>query len=171
MLIIHGAYHFWPRRVAFRNDYCLYCRERRGSIAFRTFDVGHVFWIPILPVGLWKHWRCTTCGRDPHVNPGTRRSFKWAGLVVLLCVAVIFWAAPITQEDAELVAFTWAVRIAAPAGAMLLIRHVLGTSKEPSLRQLLKTVPCAADTVCPFCKTPLVSGPHWSCPACGAVRR
>ncbi|HEX4425903.1 MAG TPA: hypothetical protein VH079_10915, partial [Terriglobales bacterium] len=85
--------------------------------------------------------------------------------------AVIFWAAPITQEDAELVAITWAVRIAAPAGAMLLIRHVLGTSKEPSLRQLLKTVSCAADTVCPFCKTPLISGPHWSCPACGAVRR
>jgi hypothetical protein len=171
MVLIHGAYHFWPKRVAFRNDYCLYCRGRRGSIASRTFDVGHVFWIPILPVGLWKHWRCTSCGRDPHVNPYASRSSKWAWLVVLIGVAVIFWTAPITQEDAETIATIWAFRIGAPTGAMLLLRHVLRASKEPSLRQMLKTIPPATDTICPFCKTPLVSGARWSCPGCGVVRR
>ena len=77
MLIIHGVYHLWPKRVGFRNDYCLGCDKPRRSFAVRTFDVGHLFWIPILPVGLWKHWKCSECGRDPHVHVRTRRSFNW----------------------------------------------------------------------------------------------
>ena len=34
------------------------------------------------------------CGKDPHVNPKTRRSFLWAGLLCLIAVSVILWAAP-----------------------------------------------------------------------------
>ena len=51
MFVIHGAYHFWPKRVAFRNDYCFTCGQACRAVAIRTFDVGHIFWIPILPVG------------------------------------------------------------------------------------------------------------------------
>ena len=88
MFIIHGAYHFWPKPVAFRDDYCLSCQSPRRSIAIRTLDVGHIFWIPVLPVGFWKHWKCISCGKDPHVNPKTRRSFLWAGL---LCLIARIW--------------------------------------------------------------------------------
>lgn len=140
MFIIHGAYHFWPKRVAFRDDYCLSCQTPRRSIAFRTFDVGHVFWIPILPVGFWKHWKCTACGRDPHVNPRTRRSFKWAGLIVLIGASVMLWEIP---SDADFGAVGWILRIAAPAAAILLsctcsvrrMNHPYGRDSRRSLPQ------------------------------------
>jgi len=168
MFIVTGAYHFWPKRVAFRNDYCLTCHAPRRSTAVRTVDVGHIFWIPILPVGLWKHWKCDVCGQDPHVNPKTRRSFKWAGLVCLIFFSLVFWMQPIESDFA----LSWFFRIAASTGAILLLLHLLRTPSEPSLKQRLATIPHAADVVCPFCQTPLVAGTsaRWSCPACGAVR-
>ncbi len=167
MFVIHGAYHFWPKRVAFRNDYCFTCGQACRAVAIRTFDVGHIFWIPILPVGFWKHWQCTFCGRDPHTRLRTRRSFKWAGLIALILVSVIFWAAPVTPED---VAITWIFRIVLPAGATMLLMRLLSTPKDTSLRQMRATVQPATDTVCPFCGTPLIAGSRWSCPGSGAVK-
>src|ERR1035438_6787107 len=81
MLIVRGAFHFRPKRVAFRDDYCLSCRAPRRAVAVRTFDVGHIFWIPILPVGFWRHWVCSVCGGDPHARSKARRYFKWADLL------------------------------------------------------------------------------------------
>src|SRR5437879_4143615 len=84
MLIIRGAYHFRPTRVAFRNDYCLSCQAPRRAIAVRSFDVGHFFWVPILPVGYWRHWKCSECRRKPHSNLKLRRRLKWATLYSLV---------------------------------------------------------------------------------------
>jgi hypothetical protein len=171
MLLIHGAYHFWPKRVAFRNDYCLRCSAPRRAIAIRTFDVGHIFWIPILPVGFWKHWTCAVCGCDPQASVNTRRSFKWVGLALLLLVSVAMWATPI-DSDPESTRLGWILRIAAPLGSAVLLRHLLRTPKEPSLRARLATIEPAADTLCPFCETPLISGAgtRWSCTGFGVVR-
>lgn len=169
MFIVTGAYHFWPKRVAFRDDYCLSCQAPRRSIALRTFDVGHIYWIPILPVGFWKHWKCTVCNRDPHVNPKTRRSFLWAGLLCLVAVSVISWE---VRSDADLGVIGWILRIAAPAAAIALFIYLLRAPRGQSLRERLAAIPPAADAVCPFCSTPLIAGAgtRWSCPGCGAVR-
>ena len=169
MFIVTGAYHYWPKRVAFRDDYCLSCQAPRRSIAVRTFDVGHIYWIPILPVGYWKHWKCAVCGHDPHVSPKTRRSFLWAGWLCLVAVSVISWEVP---SDADLGVVGWILRIAAPVCSILLFIYLLRTPKEPSLRERLAAIPPAADAVCPFCSTPLVAGTgtRWSCPGCNAVR-
>jgi len=167
MLIISGVYRWWPKRVAFRNDYCLTCGAERRSVCIRTFDAGHIFWIPILPVGFWKHWFCTVCGRNPHVLPRTQHSFKWVGLIVLTFLSVLFWAAPVTPD---FVVGTWIFRLGALVAAALLLLHLLRTDKDPSLKEKLATVQPAADTICPYCGTPLIGGVHWSCPGCGVVR-
>ncbi len=122
MFIVTGAYHFWPKRVAFRNDYCLSCQAPRRSIAVRTFDVGHLYWIPILPVGFWRHWKCTACNRDPHVSSKTRRSFLWAGLFCLVAVSAILVG---TRRLTDLGASGWILRIAAPAAAIALLIYLL----------------------------------------------
>jgi len=168
MLIIHGAYHLWPKRVAFRNDFCLACQRPRRAIAIRTFDVGHIYWVPILPVGFWKHWQCTVCGRDPRVHVKTRRSFKWAGLACLIIISLIFWLSPTESEPVV----DWSFRIIPLALALLLLRHLLRTPAEPSLRERLRMIEPATDSVCPFCATPLLAeiNGRWSCPGCYAVR-
>ena len=167
MILIHGAYHFWPKRAAFRNDYCLTCRASSRSVAIRTFDVGHIFWIPILPVGFWKHWRCMRCGAEPHTAPGTRRSFKWVGLFLLGLFSVISWIVPAAPPDEWV---SWLFRLGGPLASVLLLRHLLGSPKELSLRQGLKSVVPTDETSCPFCRTPLLAGPRWSCPSCGVLR-
>src|ERR1700686_3493787 len=72
MLIIRGSYHFWPKRVAFRNDYCLRCQAPRRSIAIRTFDVGHLFWNPIFAGWLLEtlEMRSVWSG-SPHLPEGS----------------------------------------------------------------------------------------------------
>jgi len=104
---------------------------------------------------------------DPHVLPRTRRSFKWAGLVVLIFLGILFWAAPVTPD---FVIGSWIFRLAAPVAAVWLLIHLLLTDKDPSLKEKLAAVPPATELVCPYCATPMVGGAHWSCPACGVAR-
>lgn len=167
VFIIHGVYHFWPKRVAFRNDYCLTCQVPTRSIAIRTFDVGHIFWIPILPVGFWKHWQCGRCDSEPHTSPTTPPFFKWAGLCILFFFSLLSWAEPVKPPDAWI---SWLFRTGSPLAGLLLFVHLLRLPKQPSLRVSLRSIPPANDMVCPFCDTPLLAGPRWSCPQCGAVR-
>jgi len=169
MLVIRGAYHFRPKRVAFRDDYCLSCGAPCRSIAFRTFDVGHVYWIPILPVGYWRHWVCSTCGRKPHKNPKMRRYFRWTALGSLVGASISLWALPV---DSSFAIVSWVARFAAPAGAIFLSIRLLGVSRDLSLRKKLKSIPPTSDTVCPFCAVRLIAGTssRFSCPACQIVR-
>jgi hypothetical protein len=136
------------KRMAFPNDYCVACEEARRAVQVRTFDVGHIFWIPILPGGYWKRWVWAVCSGDPHGSTKTRRAFKWAGVFILLLFSAVSWAMPVTPD---FVAGSWILRIAAPVGAMLTLVHLFGTKKEPSLKARLATIEPAADTVCPFC--------------------
>jgi hypothetical protein len=168
LLIRHGFYHFRPKMIAFRNDYCLSCAHYRRSVQIRTFDAWHIFWIPVLPLGFHKRWICTVCRRRSHVHPGTRRGFKWAGLVVLVIFAVAFWAMPLTPDMRVM---GWAFRVGSPVGAILTSMHLLRTSKDPSLKERLAAVPPATDTVCPFCSSALLQlSLQCSCPNCGVLR-
>jgi hypothetical protein len=168
LFLVQGIYYFRPKRLAFRNDYCLSCTSPRRSVQIRTFDAWHIFWIPVLPLGFHKRWVCTVCRRQPHIYPGTRRGFKWAGLVILLIFAVASWAMPLTPDIRVM---AWVFRIGAPLGAVLTLLHLLRTHNDPSLKERLAAVPPASDTVCPFCSSVLLLlSSQCSCPNCGVVR-
>jgi len=168
LFIVYGVYHYRPKRIAFRNDYCLSCARPRRSVQIRTFDVCHIFWIPFLPLGFHRRWRCTTCGRLPHVYPGTRRGFKWAGLVVLLVLAIASWVSP---PPSDFLIMGWVIRVGASIGAILTLVHLLRTPKNPSLKQRLADIPPASDTVCPFCGSALLMlSSQCCCAACGILR-
>lgn len=167
--IVYGVYRWKPKRLAFRNDYCLKCDAQRRAILLRTFNVVHIYWIPVLPLGFWRKWFCTVCGRDPHANVKTRRGFKWVGLFILMLFSVAFWALP---ADSELGIGLWVFRIGAPLGAALMFVHLLRAKKEPSLASRLAAIPPALDTVCPFCASQLlILASGVSCPGCGVLRK
>ena len=168
--LVYGVYKWKPKRLAFRNDYCLKCDAPRRAVQFRTFNVGHIYWIPLFPAGFWKSWVCTVCGHNPRVNPKTRRGFKWVGLFILVLFSAVFWALP-ADFDPDGGWRIWIFRIGGPLGAALTLLHLLRTKNELSLASRLATIPSASETVCPFCGAQLlILASQCSCPACGVVR-
>jgi hypothetical protein len=135
MRIVRGAYYYRRKPVAFRNDYCLSCNAPRRSIAIRSFDVGHFYWIPVLPVGFWRHWVCSVCGRKPHSR--RRRLLKWTTLYSLVTVSVAFWAVPV---DSGFAVISWVIRIVAPVGAVLVFFRLLRSGTPFSLRRKLRCI-------------------------------
>ena len=162
-----GIYHFRPSRLAFRNDYCLYCKCERRAEQLRTFLVGHILGVPILPLGFHARWYCVECRRDPHESPTAKPQLKWAAILFLLMFAAVAWVEPVTQD---FVAGTWIMRVGCPLGILLLVYTMVRKRKDASLDQLLAQVHPASDTDCPFCEIPLLVGSTTSCPECGALR-
>jgi len=168
MLIVHGLYTFKAKRMAFRNDFCLYCNQLRRSQLIRTLDFVHVFWIPLIPLGFRKRWHCTTCGRDPHRHPKTRRPFIWMALFGSALLALMSCLIPVETGQAFII---WAVRVAAILGTAFLIAYLIRVPKDPSMKERMASVPPAADILCPFCGTQMqVLSGTCSCPKCGVVR-
>ena len=161
MLIAIGVYHLWPKRVAFRNDYCLTCQKERRATCSRTLDVVHVFYIPVLPFGFWKHWSCSSCGKDPHGVRGSRSSGRRFSMLLLIVLTGILWLEPETPK---------AVRVIFTTLSVLLVMYLLRSPKEKALKEKLAAVLPATDSICPFCQAPMVNGPQWSCTVCGVVR-
>ena len=169
IFIIHGVYQFRPKRMAFRNDYCLSCGTARRSVQTKAFYVIHLFWVPIVPLGFWKRWICTVCNSPTDVNTKTRLPLKWVVLVMLVLAGAVSWIFPLSSSDS--VVGSWMFRIGSPVSALLLVAYMLRVPKVLSRKELLKTIQPATETTCPFCGTQLlVLASQCSCPTCGVVR-
>ena len=174
VLVIHGTYHWQRRLLAFRNDYCLTCGQPRLAYLHRTFDVLHVFFVPILPLGFWKRWRCAACGENPHARVATARSLKWVGIVLLLLFTVVFWTVTPgrTGGKDDDPAMIWTFRFGFPVAAAFAIRHTLRAKPPERLAEKLRTIVPNRDSTCPRCATTLtVASPWYRCGRCGLERR
>jgi len=170
MLVIHGTYHWGRKLVAYRRDYCVTCASERVAFQHRTFDALHMFWLPILPLGFWKRWHCSACGRDPHASPRTRKSLKWAGVAILVLMAASAWAVS-PREKPDDAMFIWAMRLGGPLAAGWALRATLNSPTEVNLKERLRSVQPILDVNCPLCGVVLVpEEPAWRCPQCG-IRR
>jgi hypothetical protein len=168
MIVVYGCYRFRPRRVGYRNDYCLVCGREVRSEQIRSFNAIHLFWIPLIPLGFWTRWLCPQCHRPPHqVRGGVRAPFKWAIWVVLLSFAVFLWIIPSTLDSSSTI---WMYRLGLSVATALLLAHLIRAPKTPSLKEKLTGVRPASDVVCPFCGTQMLIGDRCSCPNCGVVR-
>lgn len=164
--VIHGTYRIWPRRHAFRNDYCLSCDAPRPAEQISSLVVLHVYWIPLIPLGRWKHWACEVCGQCPcHDSKG--RSFT-ATLCTALCIAAIaVWIAAF-PPNGSLIFWTFPAGVLALATLTMMARRA-GT--QTRYRNLFATVVPADDEICPYCTVALVSEfNECRCPSC-RVRR
>jgi hypothetical protein len=89
MFITAGRYQYCRRTVAYRNDYCLSCADNTVSQQQRTFDVFHVYFFPVLPLGFRRHWYCVRCKQNPHTRVKTSQGIKILGLCMFSLFAVI----------------------------------------------------------------------------------
>ena len=170
MLIFYGVYFFGQRSVAFRNDYCLSCAAPRLAHRVRSIDVGHIFWVPLLPLGVWKRWRCSACGNNPHQQVRTSRGLKWVGIGLLALMALSAWTVDAKKEDD--VAVTWLMRIGLPIGVVFAVRATLRGAAPEKLKDKLRGIVPYRERQCPLCQGQLVGrAAGFSCVKCGAHRQ
>lgn len=159
-------YRFRPKVVAFRNDFCLTCSSERRALQVRTFNILSFHGLPLIPVGFWKRWQCTSCSRSPGYNPRSRRKFAITLAVLAAAFGVIFWGLPIEPNQAEL----WLViRLISPVVMAGAIIWAIVAERTPSTAERLSHVTSAHDIVCPFCQGTLSPG-SWRCVSCGIQR-
>lgn len=171
MFVVQGVDRWAPRRRAFRQNYCRHCEAPRIAVEVRTLDVFHLFWIPILPLGFWRRWFCSVCGRPPHRPPRTRRGFKWAGVVLLAMALATFWLAPLEEWDPELEwQVLWLGRVATAVALPWLLWNVMRAPRDTSYRKAVRSLEPIRSTSCPFCSRSLVLGGTWTCTSCGLRR-
>jgi hypothetical protein len=135
----------------------------------RSFDVLHLFFIPVLPLGFWRRWKCSVCGINPHINRRTRKGFKWAGVVVLAIFAAAVWLTPSAEFEYPIAA-VWLIRIGFAIAFVVALRYTLKSKPDLRLAEKLKEVIPAEDNICPLCKSPMAIGDRWRCSRCGVER-
>jgi hypothetical protein len=58
---IHGQYHFNKKIIGYGRCTCFKCNNSDIALVSRSFQVIHLFWVPIIPVGIVKHNICSNC--------------------------------------------------------------------------------------------------------------
>jgi hypothetical protein len=95
MWIVYGFYKFKQHVIGYREDYCNKCRVQVVAKYLHFFYCGHIFFIPLIPLGFHKLWVCPHCDTDPRLV-GDVRSSIWLlgaipfGLLGLLTLSLEF---------------------------------------------------------------------------------
>ena len=162
MFIVHGTYRVAPRFVAYRNDWCNHCDKPVLAQQWRSFYVGHLCWIPLVPLGFYKIWRCQICARNPRERLRTSMGFIVAGSLVCAVIFVITFLVPYSANDAAVV---WGFGSAAvvPWSICLVELEVERISAGPDVQPL-------TNARCLFCDGMMTDYPQWHCDECGLIR-
>lgn len=172
-MLIHGTYHFSRKLVAYRYDYCMNCENPRVAGQWRTFDVLHLCFVPLIPLGFWKRWACSACGKPPHARVKTSRGVKILGAVIsLVWSGISFYCAiftsPKSGEDNSGLWTMGALGIA--AFAYLCYSLSQKETPAPDLNEQLGRLQTPTEMSCPFCGGRLQSGLTTFCEGCGVQR-
>lgn len=161
-----GVYRFKPRVVAFRNDFCLTCGVARRAVQIRTFNVLSLHGLPLIPVGFWSRWICTSCRWRTGYNRRSRRKFAITLACLAAAFAAIFWGLDVEPDQAAMWTF---IRLVSPIVLVGAIVWAFLTEGTPSTAERLGNIAPSQETVCPFCGVQLSPG-EWRCPSCGVKR-
>jgi len=69
MFFIFGTHLFGLKRYAYKYMNCSHCATPRLFIQTRGFAWGHIFWIPLIPLGYQSSWHCASCAKEDNVVP------------------------------------------------------------------------------------------------------
>jgi hypothetical protein len=161
-----GSYK--SRTVAYRNDYCIACDAPRRTHEVKSFKAYHVYYIPVIPLGFWREWQCSTCGRDPHQYPGLPRRARWAVVLISGLFAMAGIVASFEPQDSA--ATVWVQRLGLPAVFLILLWLTLRKKPDRVLRKKLAAVVPDEGDHCALCYGPLILEDGWRCSQCGAER-
>lgn len=166
MIFLHGIYKFAKKRVGFRNDFCTSCKAERVAEQYRTFNVWHFFFIPLVPLGNHTRWHCVECGSDPRSSTKESPFLLIVGMILFAAVGLISLLALITaKQDRMMLACVGLGFLAAAFGLWKLLKWQSQTPEGPES----EVKPLTGDT-CPYCAGKMIDEPNCHCSSCG-VRR
>ncbi|MGC4043079.1 MAG: hypothetical protein QM758_04680 [Armatimonas sp.] len=159
MLIIWGFHRFARKLIGYRNDYCLNCNREQVSEWQKSFHMGHLYWIPLIPLGIRREWFCTVCGANPHARVATSKGFKRfvAGIFLLITIFFTTFAVIATANlnpDFAKPADAMGMWIAAAVAGLIstgAIWWATFTGGAPDLGALLQQVGPLSKTECRYC--------------------
>lgn len=156
-MIIFGTYKVARKQVAYANSFCRNCETSILAQCWRYFSLGHLFYIPLIPLGFRREWICPGCGEPPLHRYRTGRTIKWLGFlgcgsVSLLIFSALFADAEIPAEDIGM-----AIRITVVSGliAAAFLWSALKHQPIATKRQILESVPETGIEACAYCQQPL----------------
>jgi hypothetical protein len=171
MVLVHGTYRFRPKRVAFRNDYCMKCKAERIAVCVRTIDVLHIFWIPLVPLGARRRWYCIECGQPPDALKTVRQGIKLFAALSLALIALAYWVRPIDHPlNRGRTMEVWSIRVASLIGLAAILAWKPALSENAERVEHLARLASSQLPDCPVCHIPLHPGEPWKCPRCGMAR-
>ncbi len=164
MIVVHGVYRLASKQVGYRSDWCNHCKSRVIAWQWRSFYLGHLYWIPILPLGFYKVWLCPFCGKNPRERVRTSLAIIVAGLLlfVLMFVALLF--AP--NEGKEAPTF-WVMRFLFGGLAAVFSAWLIYRLQEQTPQRVVE--PLRNDR-CIACGGRMTDHPQWHCVECGLIR-
>ena len=163
MLILHGHYRFRTRKYSCRNDYCTQCKRTTFTEGFRSFRMLHLFFIPLIPLGFFTDWRCTSCGNNPLGRRPLPRGLALTGFALfnLALIGVLFfipWKASDTKTK-------W-IMAAMLGGLVIITANSLVGKERARYMAIRKAVTPLRTDVCPYCTTPMVQLKTIRCEKC-----
>jgi hypothetical protein len=170
MLILFGTHRFNTRKIYARKDFCNACKSECLTEQFASFDCGHLFFIPLLPLGKRRRWRCSRCGKDPQARYETSKPLRIIGLFIL----PIFVGIPLLVHDDHPPrdpgeAYGPYIMAAAFGSAWLYLVYTTFFKKPSGINneERRASVTPLATNICLYCRGPLATHPSCHCPACG----
>ncbi|HET8699803.1 MAG TPA: hypothetical protein VFO94_20125 [Gammaproteobacteria bacterium] len=165
MIVVFGRYRFLPKITAYRADWCNACEAERLAYRIRWLYVLHLFWIPLLPAGLYQTWQCGECKKNPRARVATSITAYVAGIVLLTFLALLFVFGSVQDGSEQRIRFVLVTLCVAGIAAIGfgLRRRLL----NPPIRR--PVAPLTGST-CLICSSMLPSGQQPKCTNCGAER-
>ena len=84
-ILLVGVYWLGTKLRAYRADYCSRCNRSVVAVQYRFFNVLHLFFVPLVPLGFSHAWQCCACGKAPPPAPRSLAAF----LVLFVCLLVL----------------------------------------------------------------------------------
>jgi hypothetical protein len=165
---LEGVRSYKSSIVAYRNDFCVSCDAPRRAHQVRSFKAYQFYYIPIIPLGFWRDWECSECGRDPHTYPGGPKNMKWVIVLFAGFFAITGVIASFDQQDSAIT--VGLMRFGLPALFFVLLWLAIRNRPDRALRQKLKDVEPDRADACALCSGPLILAHGWRCSQCGVER-
>jgi hypothetical protein len=154
--------------VAYRNDFCLSCNAPRRAHQVRSFKVYPIYYIPLIPLGFWRDWLCSACGRDPHAYPGSTKNIKWLIVIFAGIFAITGVIASFDQQDSVII--VGLMRFGLPALFFVALWLAIRNRPDRALREKLEKIESDTANACALCGGALVLEHGWRCVQCGVER-